>query len=67
MSIPSEPWRAPVVVPIDSAGARERAVRDRAERASVEDGRADALGLEQTVHTPHERVCLTGSFSKASE
>src|SRR5699024_11250482 len=53
---PQRPVEAPVVVPVDPSGGRELDVRVRSERAGVEDGGADALGLEQAVDALHERV-----------
>src|SRR5699024_9395057 len=51
---PQRAVEAPVVVPVDPAGGRELDVRERPEGSWVEDGGADAFGLEQAVHRFHE-------------
>src|SRR5699024_3584583 len=49
---PHRAVEAPVVVPVDPAGGRELDVRERPERPAVEDGGADALGLDSPTAEP---------------
>lgn len=49
---------APVVVPVDPARSRVLDVREGSVGAGVEHGRADALGLEQSVDRLHEGVVV---------
>jgi hypothetical protein len=50
--------QAAVVVPVDPAGGGELDVGEVLVGAGVEDGGADALGLEQPDHRFHERVVV---------